>query len=129
MPKHAFFACRQSFGVRKPCLRLYGNKAEAWLQQSISVLDTEACVLCLPKHRFPDAACRSTVLPSSALYFPVLLPCILPSSRIMSRSRILSRICKLMYFEPHPLFSILSLPCILPAYEVCQRANMQASAF
>jgi hypothetical protein len=39
---HPFFTCRQSFGVRKPCLRLYGNKAEAWLQQSISVLDAEA---------------------------------------------------------------------------------------
>jgi len=28
---HSFSASRQSFGVRKPCLRLNGNKAEAWL--------------------------------------------------------------------------------------------------
>jgi hypothetical protein len=48
LPKYAYFAYRQSFGVRKPCLRLYGNKAEAWLscqghdKQSISVLYAEA---------------------------------------------------------------------------------------
>ena len=39
---HPSFAFRQSFGVRKPCLRLDSNKAEAWLQHSISVLDTQA---------------------------------------------------------------------------------------
>jgi hypothetical protein len=50
--------------VRKPCLRLYGNKAEAWLQQSISVLNA-AFVL---KHPYfacqmphPYFACRSIV--------------------------------------------------------------------
>ena len=41
------FGWRQSFGVRKPCLRLYGNKAEAWLscqghdKKSISVLECQ----------------------------------------------------------------------------------------
>jgi hypothetical protein len=60
LPKHAFFAWRHIFGVRKlmilepPCLRLYGNKAETWPscqghdKQSISVLDAEASVLCMP---------------------------------------------------------------------------------
>jgi hypothetical protein len=37
IPKHMYFACRQSFEVRKLtvleplCLRLYGNKAGVWL--------------------------------------------------------------------------------------------------
>ena len=53
---HPLFGCRQSFGVRKlmqyepQCLRLYGNKAEAWLscqghdKQSISILECQAHV-------------------------------------------------------------------------------------
>jgi len=45
--QHPFFACRQSFGVpsshilSRPCLRLYGNKAEAWLQSEFKKIISE----------------------------------------------------------------------------------------
>ena len=67
MPKHLFFRCRMRSllgGIPLECqahvfwaghcLRLYGNKAEAWPschghgKQSMSVLDAEASVLCMP---------------------------------------------------------------------------------
>jgi hypothetical protein len=77
-----------NIGVRKPCLRLYGNKAEAWLscqghdKQSISVLDAEAS--------FPRCSIGS---PKQCSLLPGVITIHFAKLRFfMSRSCILSRI-------------------------------------
>ena len=50
--KHAaYFGCQNTYGVRKPCLRLYGNKAEAWLQHSKREAGYKTIVIAI-KHPF-----------------------------------------------------------------------------